>query len=188
MSQLQDLEGLLTLFTFDKRRNLEKYCRDVVVHSHDFAALIKECERGKMPFLHRIHYRDYVPEYLEPSEAGLKTLAKSRVGPLQGDALKTVRKHRQLLQQRRYLVGHMFYTRTLYEWHFFYFDQRDLEGERVNHWKGGSHIHFINWLWPEHTAQSLWSRFTSGNVQMGGSFHLRYDDGRAKEKKTQYII
>ncbi len=185
MFQLQDLEGLLKIFTFDKKRELEKYCRDVVIHSQDFAALIVSCGRGNMPFLHQKHWRDSVPEHLELSEAGLEALAKNGVGPLQGDALKMVRKFGQLFQERRYLVGHMFYTRTLYQWHFFYFDQRDTEEERANHWKGGSHIHFINWLWPEHTAQSLWSRFTSGNVQMGGSFHMRFVRDRLSQTRTE---
>jgi hypothetical protein len=174
MFQLQDLEGFLKIFTFDRKKDLDRYCREVVVHSQDFAAFVVSCDGGRMPFQHRIHYRDYVPEHLVPSEPGLGALAHNGVGPLQGDALKMVRKLGQLFRERRYLVGHMFFTPDLHEWHFFYFDQRDLEDERPNHWKGGSHVHFINWLWPEHDAQSLWSRFVSADVQLGGSFHIKF--------------
>jgi hypothetical protein len=119
MFQLQNLEGLLKIFTFERKRELEKYCRDVVIHSQDFAALIVSCGRGRMPFLHRIHYRDYIPEHLVPSDGELAALAKNGVGLLKGDALKMMRKVTQGFQERRYLIGHMFYTRDLSGWHFF---------------------------------------------------------------------
>jgi len=128
-----------------------------------------------MPFMHKIHCRDYLPEHLEPSDEELNALFKSGLGPVTGDAAKTARKiFIQSPRERRYLVGHIFFTPSLEQWHFFYFDQRDLEKREPNHWQGGPHIHFINYLWPQHNAQSLWSKFVSSNVQMGGSLHIRF--------------
>src|SRR5262245_1510966 len=112
-----------------------------------------------MPFVHKSHARDYRPEHLEPSDEELNALFKSVPGPVTGEAAKTAQKlFIQSPRERRYLVGHIFFTPDLSKWHFFYFDQRDLQEREPNHWQGGSHIHFINWLWPQHDAQSLWSK------------------------------
>ena len=131
-----------------------------------------------MPFRHRIHYGDYMPDHLVPSESEVKALGENGVGPLKGDALKMIRKVFQGFKDRRYLVGHIFYTSNLMEWHFFQFDQRDIDEGESNHWKEGSHVHLVNWvLRPKYDAQSLWSEFTSGKVKLGGSIHMRFVSG-----------
>jgi hypothetical protein len=145
MSESQTAQSFLKLFTFDKKRDLEKYCREVVINADDFANFILACESGLLQLLHRIHYRDYVPEHLHPTDQDLAALAANPVGPLQPGAQKAVRKLGQIFKERRYLVGHIFYLPDLSQWHFFQFDQRDLEDERGNHWKEGAHIHFLNW-------------------------------------------
>jgi hypothetical protein len=174
MRELKNIEGFLKLFTFDKKRELERYCREVVIYGSDFAAFIFACDSGRLPFLHRIHCGDHVPERLNPTDKDLAALAGNGVGPLQPGAQKTMRKIFQLFRDRRYLVGHIFYVPDLSEWHFFQFDQRDTEDERANHWKEGAHIHFLNWLWPNYDAETLWANFTSGKAKMNDSLHLRY--------------
>jgi len=174
MSRFRDVEGLLKIFTFDRKADLERYCRDLVVYQSDFVAFVLACDAGRLPLRHKIHFRDYVPEHLEPSESQREALAANGVGPLKGEALKMVRKMFQLFEERRHLVGHMFFTPDLSEWHFLYFDQRDVTEGGPNHWKGGSHVHLLNWLWPEYSAESLWNTFTSGRAKPGGSFHIRY--------------
>ena len=168
------LEGLLKLFQFDKKRKLVRYCRSTVISGSDFANLVLACDLCPGPFLHRIFYRDIVPEHLNLSDANLKALAENGVGPLGPEAAKAVRKMGQIFEERRYLVGHMFYTPDLSRWHFFCFDQRDLEERRPNHWKEGSHVHFMNWLWPNQGAKDVWSEFVSGNYKPGSSIHLRF--------------
>ena len=68
MSEPRDPEGFLKIFTFKKKRDLEKYSRDFVVYIRDFTAFIMCCDEGRLPFVHRMHFRDYRPEYLEPSD------------------------------------------------------------------------------------------------------------------------
>jgi hypothetical protein len=176
-------DAILKLFTFDKKRELEKYCRDLIIHSRDFANFILACELGSFPFLHQIHYRDHVPDDVHLTDKDLAALAGNPVGPLEPGAQKTVRKIGQMFKVRRYLVGHIFYTPDLGEWHFFQFDQRDLEDERDNHWKEGAHIHFLNWLWPNYDAKTLWANFTSGKAKMNDSLHVRYLDTAQQEKR-----
>jgi len=71
-------------------------------------------------------------------------------------------------------------------WHFFQFDQRDLEDEQ-NHWKEGAHIHFLNWLWPNYDTKTLWANFTSGRAKMNDSLHVRYFDAARQEKPDRTL-
>jgi hypothetical protein len=184
----ESFPALLKLFEFDKKRELERYCRATVISGTDFANLVMACGLLRIPFWHKLHYRDILPEHLNLSEADHKALTDNDVGPLGPAAAKVVRKMGQLFEERRYLVGHIFYNPDLTKWHFFCFDQRDLEDRRPNHWKEGSHVHFMNWLWPRQDAQSVWTEFVKGNYRPGNSIHLRFqmDIGRreAEEKKT----
>jgi hypothetical protein len=174
MSEGSNLEVLLKIFTFGKKKDLERYCRSLVVNGSDFVAWILHCELRGDPFIHQITYRDIVPGHLDPSDSELKALANNGLGELGPEAAKAVRKMGQMFEERRYLVGHMFYTPNLSEWHFFCFDQRDLEDERPNHWKEGPHVHFINWLWPGQDAKSVWSNFVGENQRPGNAIHLRF--------------
>jgi hypothetical protein len=175
---------LLKLFAFDKKKELEKYCRSAVINSSVFADFILECELAEFPFLHEIHYRDHVPEQLNLTDADLAALAANPVGPLQPAAKKAVTKMSQTFRDRRYLVGHIFYVPDLSRWHFFQFDQRDLEDEE-NHWKEGAHIHFLNWLWPNYDPKTLWNNFTLGRAKMNDSLHVRYDDAARRQTKNK---
>ena len=183
---LQNMEALLKLFDFDKKRELEQYCRQIVIDSSAFADFILACEFKQFPFLHKIHYQDHVPKHLYLSDKDSAALAANPVGPLQPDAQKAVVKMSQMFKERRYLVGHIFYVPDLSKWHFFQFDQRDLEDEQ-NHWKEGAHIHFLNWLWPNYDAKTLWANFTSGRAKMNDSLHVRYFDA-ARQKKLDRTL
>jgi hypothetical protein len=168
------LEGLLKLFDFDKKRELQRYCRTTIVSMSRFADLIWACELSGEPFLHQIFYRDIVPKHLNLSDADHRAIADNGLGLLGPAAAKAVQKIGQLFEERRYLVGHMFYNHDLSRWHFFCFDQRDLEERRPNHWKEGSHVHFMNWLWPNQDPKTLWKEFVAGNYKPGSSIHLRF--------------
>jgi hypothetical protein len=71
------------MFTFDKKRELEQYCRTIVVDSSAFANFILACELTSSPFIHEIHYRDHVPEHLYLSDKDSAALAANGVGLLQ---------------------------------------------------------------------------------------------------------
>lgn len=89
-------------------------------------------------------------------------------------AQKTANKIYATFDHRRFLSGHMFFSADLLDWHFFYFDQRDF-AVRNNHWKEGPHIHFINRLWPNRSAESVWDEFCSSpNPLVRGAVHIRF--------------
>ncbi|MGA2387516.1 MAG: hypothetical protein ABSF97_01045 [Candidatus Sulfotelmatobacter sp.] len=172
----ENLAAILKLFTFEKKRELEKYCREVVIYQSEFVDVILACESGTLPLLHQIFHRQIVPEDIGPTDQDLAALTANGLGLLKPDARKAVNKLGQLFRVRRQLVGHIFYAPGTSEWHFFQFDQRDLDAEGPNHWKGGTHMHFLNWLWPNYDRNTLWADFTSGRAKMNDSLHVRYVD------------
>jgi len=176
-----NLETLLKLFSFEKKSELEKYCRSLTIRSEDFVALVFACEASGQPFAHEISYRDTVSPQVIPSDAEIEALKRAPTGTLlSGKAAKAVSKMSQSFVDRRYYVGHLFCTPDLSRWHFFCFDQRDLQTEG-NHWTEGSHVHFVNWLWPRLDAQSVWSHFLTKDDRPGSDIHLRFVE-RQREK------
>jgi len=172
-----DLKGLLTLFTFDNKVALKRYARSVVIHQRDFVALILACQRGALPLRHRAHFSQRLREHLVPSDEDRRALEENGVGLLKPRARKTMSKVFQLFKERRTLAGHMFYTPSLHEWHFFSFDQNDLLESSGNRWAHGAHIHFVNWLWPHVEPREVWSRFVRDSEKPSSSLHLRHSSG-----------
>jgi len=173
-----NLESLMKMFSFEKRKDLERYCRDLTIRSDDFFALVLACELSREPFAHEISHRDKVPTHLVPSVSEIEALKNTPAGTLlSGDAAKAARKMSQTFEERRYLVGHMFFTPDYSKWHFFCFDQLDLESTG-NHWKEGSHVHFVNWLWPRQDAKSVWSNFVMEDARPTSAIHLRFTERR----------
>lgn len=169
-----NLDSLLKIFAFERKNDLERYCRGLTVSSEDFFELVLACESSGVPFLHEISHRDRVPTHLFPKDAEIDALKNTRPGTLlAGEAAKAVNKISQAFEERRYLVGHMFQTANHLRWHFFCFDQRDLR-LKGNHWEKGSHVHFVNWLWPNLKADSVWSNFVNDDNRPGASLHLRF--------------
>lgn len=174
MPDSHKLDTLRHIFYCERKIELEKFCKNANISQSDFSALIVACESGVIPWHHQIHCLDFVPEHLKPTKeehAAFSTVPG--VGPLKDEAAKMMRKIRQTGKERRYLVGHIFFTPTLNNWHFFYFDQRDT-AIKENHWSHGPHIHLINHLWPNHNAQTLWAKFRSGEVNLNGSIHIKF--------------
>jgi hypothetical protein len=115
-----------------------------------------------------------VPDHLQPTAEDKAEMMSAEMNV--GDRIpKSMLKLTRIFDQRRYLVGHIFYTPDHSNWHFIYFDQRDI-AKRSNHWEAGSHIHVINWLTNSTGAQAVWGEFNSGNPQVRNSFHIRWAD------------
>jgi hypothetical protein len=174
VSNRVSMNALLDIVNARRKGDLRKLCRLATITDDAFANFILSAELGLLPWAHSISAHDFISPELHPSEEELRAVVKSRVGTAEGKAAKALSKFGQMFKQRRLLVGHMFYNEDLTNWHFFYFDQRDLD-VRNNHWEHGSHIHLINHLWPDELAGDVWSNFNSGNVQMTGSLHIQFE-------------
>lgn len=167
------LATILQLFTAQKKSELKALSRSAVIDKTSFAQFVMASMLGETPWAHQISHRQFVPEGIQPNDQELAALGKAKVGKAEGDAKKAITKIGQIFAQRRMLVGHIFYSPDLSNWHFIYFDQRDIDRQR-NHWEQGPHIHLINFLWPNHTAAGLWELFNSGNVQLSKALHIRF--------------
>jgi hypothetical protein len=168
------LRDLVALLAIEKKQELKQHCRSVTIMQRDFADLILTAKTGQLPWMHRAHHRNYTPEHLTLTEKDLSALAANGVGRFKPAAQKPANKVFAMFDDRRLLSGHMFFNDDLSDWHFFYFDQRDFDRHK-NHWHGGPHIHCINKLWPNRTAQSVWTEFcSSASPQMRNALHIRY--------------
>src|SRR6266496_1099656 len=50
---------------------------------------------------------------------------------------------------------------------------RDLDATRLNRWKHGSHVHFVNYLWPDYRVEQLDDLLFSGRHTNINSIHIR---------------
>lgn len=163
------LDSLLKIFFFDKMRDLKSHCKSSIIYKSDLANFIWWCKSGESPFQHTATHRDFIPDHLK--DINVSAIAENGVGPMKQPAKKAANKLSALLDERRLISGHMFLLGA--RWHFIYFDNND-HSRRNNHWKGGPHIHLINYLWPDRTAQSVWKEFHDGNPDMKGAIHIRF--------------
>lgn len=175
----ESLRQVLELFNAKTIKDIKKLARNIEIDQRVFVDLILLARTGNLenfPYLHRIHYYEHQPEHLQLSQKDLSAIGRNRVGPLKGPAKKAANKMFQLFRERKYVVGHIFYTPDLKYWHFFYFDIKDFD-ERNNHWKfGGKHIHYINDLWPQYTLKNVWHQFCQGSKDFGASVHIKFRD------------
>jgi hypothetical protein len=171
----ESLEKLIGLFNLQKKREVERYCQNLVITSEDLSSLILTGRVGSFgPFRYACHFAESRPEHLEPQESELAALATNGVGPAKGAALKALRKMDQIFTERRLLSTHLFYERSQKYWHMFYFDQRDFT-DRINHWKHGPHIHYAQDMFTRDPLAVIWPRVLAEKPDFPPSLHIRYD-------------
>lgn len=177
------LAPMLELILLEKKSEVEKLCRTKVIRKADLAELILAGEFGMLPWHHMRYHRQFAPEHLIPTDAEQAAMATAKVGvEAPRLAQKFMSKIGAMIDERRMISGHMFVTPDQKDWHFFYFDQRDVDPYN-NHWTHGPHIHYLNHLWPNRTAQSVWTEFTTGNPIMKKSLHIRFHEDREEDER-----
>lgn len=182
----ESLEKLGALFNLGRKREVERYCRDLVITSEDFADVVLAARiAGFGPYTYTCHFREIAPESLEPSQEEINALGRSGVGALSGNALKAARKMDQLFRDRRLLATHLFYSRLYKYWHMFYFDQRDYQPSG-NHWDHGPHLHYSQYSFTRESLQAIWQRVCAVKPELPPSVHVRYDyhHNRVRKKGT----
>lgn len=92
MLKQYDRQGLFKVFQIPQKSELTKYCKSLVIHRADFANTILAAEAGLLGYYHQISYRNFEPQHLSPKKKDFQALRQNGLGPLKGDALKTIRK------------------------------------------------------------------------------------------------
>lgn len=163
--------ALGSIFSIQRTGDLKKLCKHAQIAKKELAYIIIACERGWLPWRHRISHRNFIPEHLHPTDDEMNSIGEALIE--RTSIPKALRKIMSQFNERRMLVGHIFYNDDLSRWHLLYFDQRDSSSYN-NHWKAGSHIHLINWLLrPGQNANDAWTGFHEGNPNLRGSLHIR---------------
>lgn len=169
------LERLIGLLNLRKKREIELYCRDLVIASEDFANIILAGQvRSLGPYNHVDYHREFVPEDLEPSQEEINAYGRNGVGPLSTDAERFARKIDQTFKTRALLSTHLFYSSCHRYWHLFYFNQRDFNA-RDNHWKHGPHIHYSQNSFTRESLEALWTDVRAEKPKFPKTVHVRYD-------------
>lgn len=171
----KDLEALIRLFNIPKKKEVERYARDLVITSEALSSLILTAQvAGLGAYKYACHHKEITPEHLEPSESERTALGTNGVGPIKGEARKFVTKINQIFKVRRLFSAHVFYSRSKAYWHMFYMDQRDYT-KRENHWKHGPHIHYSNNCFTNESLDEVWQKVTAISPKPPSSVHIRYD-------------
>ena len=170
-------EKLKVLLEYTKKADLERYCKNLTIKADEFAALAHSSY--KIGYLHDIKTFEYVPEHLkiQPGETFSPNLKPGQ--KLTGTDLKFLNKIKGIFDQRRHSIAHIFIRPE--RWHIFYFDFRDIEDQTENHWKGGSHIHFVNYLWANLKLGDVWDSL-AGRSNKSYGLHIKWQDDRREQK------
>lgn len=163
--------SLAALFVIDKKSELEKYCNNLVIRSDELVRLILYSRL--IGYWHGPAHEDFEPEEADLTTDDIEVLRQREAEKLP----KVTRKIRNLFAVRKRLSAHLFYNGV--KWHLFYFTFRDMD--ESGHWTHGSHIHFVNYLWPEYLPEQLEDLLFSERRTKISGIHIRYinsDDHR----------
>ena len=105
--------SVLRLFNLYTKKDLQKYCKTAEIKAPELTNVILACEMGDLAWSHKISYRDFVPQHLLPTEAEQMS-GELRIG---SPIPKYLHKLFSVFEQRRYLVGHIFYSANRSNWH-----------------------------------------------------------------------
>ncbi|MFA5826853.1 MAG: hypothetical protein WC825_12905 [Gallionellaceae bacterium] len=172
-----DFSKLLELFNFEKKSDLERYCKNLVILRSDFAALILAAQHGVLhPYKYANHFDRKIPSHVIPSKEEHAAIAKNGVGAFKTKAArKFVSKTFHMFDEQRALAAHLFYTPSHEHWYLFYFDNRDT-AKNSNHSIVGPHMHLICSLWPRLNMQDTWKKIQSSKLSSSNKIYLKLRD------------
>lgn len=162
-------EKIIVLLNIDKKSELEKYCKNLIITLEELVGLIINC--NGIGYLHEIKTHQFIPSHLKHTDEELNSLCLLKQHIITKQFKKFINKISQIFKERRWLIAHLFFNET--KWHLFYFDQRDINRSK-NHWKEGEHIHFVNYLWPQYSRDELWSSFGQKNTRIKDKLHIKF--------------
>jgi hypothetical protein len=169
-----NVEALVEILTCAEKTALAKLCASSTIYLNDLVDLGRACSADVVPLRYGRFFRRDHPEHLVPKDEELSDLVSRPVGPWAGgDAPKAMRKLMQSFVEQRRSAAHVFVGPGEKRWHFFHFNQRDVDAGE-NHWRGGQHVHLISWLThPNDDWKVLVAEFKGGERPPHGGLHLK---------------
>jgi len=171
----ENFKDLLDIFNCKSKSELERHARNIVIYKQDFVALILAGQHNDLsPYVYTNHFDRMIPPHLMPNKKEREAISNNDVGEYKTrEAQKFANKVFQLPIEQRTVAAHLFYTPNHKYWNLFYFDDKD-KSKYNNHWKHGTHIHFVSDLWPNLSLASIWQKVHSGKFSFPNKLHLRY--------------
>jgi len=157
VSSLGIPDRLKTLLEFTKKSKAVAYCKSIILPEKELGILIKNC--SQIRFTHRSKFKEFVPQDREILDADISAMKK-------GNPRQFVSKFDRILKERK--VNHIHLFERGKEWHCFYFSYSDIESSKESHWKRGSHLHYVSYLWPNLRKRQVWESFDKRNVAIQG--------------------
>ncbi len=157
-------EDLVTLLGITKKHEAVRFCKGVTISEDDLYLLIRNCVQIGYNCMSK------VPEYL-PDGRQITDLdvAEMKAGRTKQFAAKV----RQIFEERKHYMVHLLEKGK--EWHCFHYTYKDMETGEKGHWKHGSHLHYVSYLWPEYTKRKVWEAFDQRTSDIRGSLHIRLE-------------
>jgi hypothetical protein len=167
-------DKLTRLFVITKKSQVESYANSLNIEQGEFVRLVCYCEQIGYEHFHA--HKEFQPDEAQLSEDDINVFRRDDAKELKLKLLKIKRKLTNLYDVRKYTSAHLFQSDE--KWHLFYFTLRDVESGK-NQWQLGSHIHFVNYLWPHYRVEELQELlFASRRIQIADSLHIRYLDSK----------
>jgi hypothetical protein len=164
VSQIGIPDKFEKLLLITKKSEAKQYCRNTVISEYDLFLLIHNC--SQICFTHRSKFKQFVPEHLTVTKTDRDELKA-------GKPKRFSKKTGSILLERRYIHVHMFEHSK--NWHCFYFSHQDIEPKSTNHWKYGSHLHYVSYLWSKLTKRWVWYKFNKRFTEISDSLHIRFE-------------
>jgi hypothetical protein len=165
---------ILELFSADSKAEALKIARDLELRMDLLIAAQINARTER--FNYKTMFRQFVPidTHKVPPTALLDPKLRDESGRLKGDARKALGQVNRVFAERRHNSIHWFGRKN--EWHCLYFSFEDI---RDNHWKHGSHAHYISHVWGME-RKDVWEALKEKNINLP-SAHIRFLDEFPKD-------
>jgi len=157
-------DKLRQLLEISSKPKLKHYCNRLSISEKELIILIHNC--SQIGFTHRSKFPIYVPQHLEVNNSDLSNLKKR-------EPTKFFKKiNARLYGEEKRIHVHLLEKES--QWHCFFCTYQDMQSDD-NHWKNGSHIHYVSYLWPDYHKKQIWESFDKRCTDITGSIHIRFE-------------
>jgi hypothetical protein len=169
-------KGIREMLDAKRKKDVERIADEIVISAEEFYDLCMNC---RMLGLSR-HSKF---QHFEPEQRLLTGDERARLVAPDGDPAgrdeeKVVAKVRQLFVEREHRSIQMFANSDV--WHCFFFSLEDIADD-ANHWRGGSHLHFVNHVFdPRLKRKAVWKALDERRHGLP-KVHVRFRDPRQSQ-------
>jgi hypothetical protein len=166
---------LKELLAFTKKSKVEAFCKRITITEHEIYLLVHNC--SQIGFTHKSKFPEFVPESRKLKDSDWAEMKQSRPNNF-------LNKVDRIFEERKNYMVHLFEKGT--EWHCFYYTYKEMEKGEKGHWEGGSHLHYLSYLWTEYGKRRVWDSFDKRHVEIKG-IHIKLEPYDMDESKHYTI-